>query len=62
MKKLPSVDQILERADVEMFIDDVLHTRVVISKSDKPLTEDEKAMLKRMWKNQGDRLHTVFKE
>lgn len=58
----PSVEKILERADVEIFVDDVLRTRTVISKSDKPLTEDEKAMLKRMWENQGDRLHVVFKE
>lgn len=56
-----SIENILERADVEWFIDPKSHTRIVISKSDKPLTEDEKAMLKRMWKSQGDILHTIFK-
>lgn len=57
-----SIEDILKRADVEWFIDPILYTRTVISKSDKPLTEAEKEMLKRMWENQGDRLHTIFKE
>ena len=57
-----SIEDILERADVVWF-DDLLNlTRTVVSRSDKPLIEYEKAMLKRMWENQGVRLHIEFKE